>query len=308
MADQKQLLVPALRWTAFPVFAFVLPAAGAVLLRAGAGATVASLVPLLVAVALVALLERVIPYDPAWNRPRGDVGLDLTYVVLTLGVAALTQSLVIDAAAAARPIGLAFWPAGWPLPLQVGLALLVSDLGLYLFHRASHASDGLLWRIHSVHHSAERMYWLNGGRFHPANVFFNVALKASPLALLGATAEAILVAGLVSGIQSFVSHANLDLHAGPLNQVFSTPEVHRWHHARDLRDANANYGGTLMVWDLLFGTWSLPARRLGTSAVGLQDAGTYPTRLNAQLLYPLPARRSGASCGWSWIRCCGAAR
>jgi sterol desaturase/sphingolipid hydroxylase (fatty acid hydroxylase superfamily) len=283
-------MIPAvLRFTAFPFFAFVVPAGGLVLLRGGAGPTAATLIPLVAGVALIALLERVIPYEPSWNLPRGDIGLDSIYLVLTLAASSVTQTIVTTAATGlAAWTALALWPAGWALAAQVALALLISDLGLYLIHRASHESAGLLWRIHSVHHSADRMYWLNGGRFHPANVVYNVALKASPLALLGAPQETIVVAGLVSALQSFVTHANLDLRAGPFNRLMSTPEVHRWHHARDVRDASANYGGTLVLWDVLFGTWSLPHRRLEGEAVGLQDARGYPSDLRGQLRFPLP--------------------
>jgi sterol desaturase/sphingolipid hydroxylase (fatty acid hydroxylase superfamily) len=299
-----------LRFAAFPFFAFVLPAGGLVLLRGRTGPTAATLVPLVAGVALIALLERVIPYDRSWNRSRGDVALDAIYLLLTLAVSSLTQATVTTAASSvAARIGLELWPASWATAIQVALALLISDLGLYLVHRASHESDGFLWRIHSVHHSADRMYWLNGGRFHPANVVYNVALKASPLALLGAPQETIVVAGLVSALQSFVTHANLDLRAGPFNRLMSTPEVHRWHHARDVRDANANYGGTLVLWDVLFGTWSLPPRRLEGEAVGLQDAREYPRDLGGQLRFPLPTlpRRFLPCLMWR-VRCCPVGR
>jgi sterol desaturase/sphingolipid hydroxylase (fatty acid hydroxylase superfamily) len=299
-----------LRVAAFPLLVFAVPMGGLVLLRSGAAPTVATLLPLVVGVVLVALLERVIPYEPSWNRSRGDVGLDSIHLAVTLVASSLTQGAVAGAASVTTARGgFDLWPSAWPVVSQVGLALLVSDLGVYLVHRASHESEGLLWRIHSVHHSAERLYWLNGGRFHPANVVYNVALKAAPLAFLGAGQETIVAAGLVSALSSFVTHANLDLRAGPLNRLFSTPEVHRWHHARDLRHANANYGGTLVVWDVLFGTWSLPSRRLPSDAVGLEDSEGYPTTMAGQLCHPLAKQgRLVDPCFWSRVGCCAVNR
>jgi len=52
---------------------------------------------------------------------------------------------------------------------------------------------------------------------------------------------------------------------GVLNYLFNTPGLHRWHHSRDQREGNKNYGENLMIWDLIFRTYFDAARR-STSA------------------------------------------
>ena len=75
------------------------------------------------------------------------------------------------------------------------------------------------------------------------------------------------------------------LHGGtpgrfPLTELINLPylvgsaETHRWHHSRVPRESNANYGSTVIVWDLVFGTWFLPREREIVD-LGLQDP-TYP--------------------------------
>jgi sterol desaturase/sphingolipid hydroxylase (fatty acid hydroxylase superfamily) len=59
----------------------------------------------------------------------------------------------------------------------------------------------------------------------------------------------------------FFQHCNIDVRYGILNYVVGSAETHRWHHSRIPREANANYGNTVIVWDLLFGTWFLPKDR-----------------------------------------------
>jgi sterol desaturase/sphingolipid hydroxylase (fatty acid hydroxylase superfamily) len=72
----------------------------------------------------------------------------------------------------------------------------------------------------------------------------------------------------------FFQHCNIRLRYGVLNYVVGSAETHRWHHSRIPRESNANYGSTLIVWDLVFGTWFLPRGR-EISALGLQDPA-YP--------------------------------
>jgi len=51
------------------------------------------------------------------------------------------------------------------------------------------------------------------------------------------------------------------MRTGPLNLIFNTPQLHRWHHSRVTREGNTNYGENLMLFDLLFSTFLFPARR-----------------------------------------------
>jgi sterol desaturase/sphingolipid hydroxylase (fatty acid hydroxylase superfamily) len=55
-----------------------------------------------------------------------------------------------------------------------------------------------------------------------------------------------------------------------LNYIVGSAETHHWHHSRLPREANANYGNTVIIWDLLFGTWFLPAGR-EVAELGLKE-------------------------------------
>jgi sterol desaturase/sphingolipid hydroxylase (fatty acid hydroxylase superfamily) len=81
----------------------------------------------------------------------------------------------------------------------------------------------------------------------------------------------------------FLQHANCDVRLGWLNYLLSGPEVHRWHHSAEIADANHNYAHTLVVWDLLFGTYHRPHREVG--ALGLADQ-TYPSSFIGQMAAP----------------------
>ena len=127
------------------------------------------------------------------------------------------------------------------------------DFLYYWFHRWSHEA-GVGWAAHVVHHQSEEYNLtvaLRQGAFQPAFswVFY------LPLALLGFP-PAMFLAGVV------LQHALpvLDPHpahraAGPLEWVLNTPSHHRVHHGRNPKYIDRNHGGTLIVWDRLFGTF-----------------------------------------------------
>ena len=117
--------------------------------------------PILLGMALAVsfVVERVVPYERAWNRSHGDDGRDLLHAVVNetsifLSVLAvpLVAGLIPDSGA---------WPDDWPLLWQLGAAILVADLGITLAHYASHRIAAL-WRLHAVHHAVKRMYGFNG--------------------------------------------------------------------------------------------------------------------------------------------------
>ena len=75
------------------------------------------------------------------------------------------------------------WPHAWPIWIQAVLMVLVVDLLRYWLHRASHEND-TLWRLHSVHHSVEQLYWLNTARFHPIEKALQMSLDSLPFLLM----------------------------------------------------------------------------------------------------------------------------
>jgi sterol desaturase/sphingolipid hydroxylase (fatty acid hydroxylase superfamily) len=287
-------LARGLIYPALVVAGFAVPVLG---LRSGWSATVVTAAVNLAGCAAVVLLERWLPYREQWSRPHGDVGTDAAHAVLSnLVPLALFRALVYGwlvggSVGLQRAWGAELWPGGWPLALQVLLGLLLGEFLMYWYHRWLHTS-ALGWRLHAVHHSAPRLYWLNGLRAHPLDVLGGFTLTQAPLVLLGAPEAVMVLAAGFIGINGMLKHSNVDLRHGPLNRVFSTAELHRWHHSPDLAESQANYGNNLVVWDVLFGTWLLPADRQPPAGVGL-GGEPYPEDWMGQVAAPF--RRQGAS-------------
>lgn len=277
-----------LRIGAFPV---VFGGAGVAAWKGYSPDSVGWLMPVIVAAALLltVVLERLLPYANRWNTGP-DARADLVYLGTTSAVVAVAEAavwgivIVLLGQWAAGSGGL--WPARWPFAAQVFLALAIGDFLPYLYHRASHESRGLLWRVHAIHHAPERLYSFNFARFHPVNAFLTAALTLLPLALLGAPASVVFVAGVLHNVHGVLSHANVDFRLGPLNAVFSMAELHRWHHARDRRWANGNYGATVLLWDWIFATRRYPGHGIADDGVGLWSGSEVPGRLRHQWLYP----------------------
>jgi ornithine lipid hydroxylase len=246
----------------------------------------------LAAVAVLMPLERIVPYEPRWNESRGDVRTDVLHMLFsTVAMPEVIRALLFGGLAAAgawlsERAGLGLWPTSWPLLAQWALAMVVSEFGQYWMHRGMHVTS-TLWRLHAVHHSAERLYWLNAGRFHPLDTLFNFTLQAGPLILLGAPGEVVALFALFTGVHGLMQHANLDLRLGPLNWVFSMAELHRWHHSRVMDESNSNYGANLIVWDVVFGTRLLPAGKEPPREPGFEGVEAFPTGYLAQLGSPI---------------------
>lgn len=98
-----------------------------------------------------------------------------------------------------------------------------------------------------MHHSAKRLYWLNAGRDHPLVILVFYLAGAVPLVLIGAPLEVLTLFFVLEAVHGLFQHANVNVKLGPLNWVFSMAELHRWHHSRELKQANHNYGLTLIV-------------------------------------------------------------
>lgn len=249
------------------------------------------LMPVIVAATLLLTfgLERLVPYATRWNTGPG-TGTDLVYLGTTSAVVAIAEAavwaVVIVLLGQWAADGSALWPTRWPFAAQVLLALVAGDFLPYLYHRASHESTGFLWRTHAIHHAPERLYSFNFARFHPINASLTAALSLLPLAILGAPGSIVFVAGVLHNVHGVLSHANVDFRLGPLNTVFSMAELHRWHHARDPRWANGNYGATVLIWDWIFGTRRYPGHGIADDGVGLWAGGDMPRRLREQWLHP----------------------
>ncbi len=243
---------------------------------------------------ILALLERVLPYRREWLGSKGDLRADVAHFFLTaipaneLVKVAINFAVIAAAGWGPSGFGLGMWPSGWPMVAQLVLAVLLAELGHYWFHRWSH-ERAWLWRLHAVHHSAPRLYWLNATRFHPLDLFGTLLAQYVPLFLLGIPAHAFATYAIFTGAYGQLQHGNIDVRTGRLRWLFSTPELHRWHHSTLPAEGNNNYGAIFSVWDWVFGTLFFPCDRAFRGPVGIADRPDFPTGWLAQLASPLRA-------------------
>ena len=268
-------LLPSIHYPATMVGAF---AAFAALHAAGMPLIVSTYVPALSVAAVVTWLELRQPNRHTWRPSMREVRTDLIFmVVVQLVLPPLVGFLFAYALVEpARSLNLPtarLWPHSSPIWVQAVLMVLAVDFTRYWLHRAAHQND-TLWRLHSVHHSVEQLYWLNTARFHPIEKALQMCLDSLPFLLMSVDAKVLALYYLAYASNGFFQHCNVRLRYGFLNYIVGSAETHRWHHSREPREANANYGNTVIVWDLLFGTWFLPNNR-HVEALGLRDTG-YP--------------------------------
>ena len=158
------------------------------------------------------------------------------------------------------------WLVGWvwahrlaTVPLGSAQSIIALFLGqelcYYWFHRCSHHLR-LFWATHAVHHSpnelnlfaAVRIGWT--GRFIGATAFF------LPMIWLGFAPGPVFITLNLALLYQFYIHATWIPKLGPLEWVLNTPSHHRVHHASNPGYRDKNFGGVLIVFDRLFGTFA----------------------------------------------------
>jgi sterol desaturase/sphingolipid hydroxylase (fatty acid hydroxylase superfamily) len=237
------------------------------------------------------VLERVMPHERAWLADDGQTWADLGHTLTLKGTSfVLTFLVVTTGSAAAGTHAGRYWPLGLPFVVQVALALALAEIGMYAHHRLAHEWRPL-WHFHAVHHSVTRLWFVNTGRFHFGDSLVSVALTQPILLVAGAPDGVLLWVGFVTMFLGVLTHTNVEMRFGPLNYVFNTPGLHRWHHSKRLEEGNRNYGENLMLWDLLLGTFFDPPRR-PPADIGIREA--MPPAFVSQLAYPFRAlKREG---------------
>lgn len=233
-------------------------------------------------IAAVALLERLQPYERDWLRDHGDLRADVLHAIFHLGLLAGT-AYALHALRGVLPV-LTLWPTAWPLWVQLLMAGSLIDFALYAMHRYSHHAPWA-WRLHAIHHSAERLYWLNGERRHPLSALLMAGPGLLVTVALGAPPHILSAWLTLLSVQLAFQHANVDYRVGPLRRWLGVAEVHRWHHKREYEDAQVNFGEFFMFWDRLFGTFLDRPEPLRAGDVGLREE-TMPADYRRQLAWP----------------------
>ena len=145
---------------------------------------------------------------------------------------------------------LSWWSSG------VGwlVAIVLFDFCDYWLHRAGH-EIAILWAAHVVHHQSEDFNFSTALRQESFVPLLGWMFYV-PMAVLGVPPEQFAVAGLVVLLYQFWIHTEHIGKLGWFDRLFSSPSNHRVHHAINPQYINKNYGGMLVIWDRLFGTFA----------------------------------------------------
>jgi sterol desaturase/sphingolipid hydroxylase (fatty acid hydroxylase superfamily) len=132
-------------------------------------------------------------------------------------------------------------------------AVVVYDFCYYWQHRLSHRV-GVLWASHVVHHQSEEFNLGTALRQTGTSFVFGWVFYL-PMALLGFPPLAFGVAALIDLLYQYWIHTEQIGRLGWFDRVFASPSNHRVHHGVNDRYLDRNYGGILILWDRLFGTF-----------------------------------------------------
>lgn len=133
-------------------------------------------------------------------------------------------------------------------------ALLAYDFCYYWQHRLGHEVN-LLWAGHVVHHSSE-YYNLSTALRQTSTGPLLTWVFYLPLALAGVPPQVFVGVALIDLLYQYWVHTELVGRLGWFDRVFCSPSNHRVHHGQNDYCIDRNYGGILILWDRLFGTFA----------------------------------------------------
>jgi sterol desaturase/sphingolipid hydroxylase (fatty acid hydroxylase superfamily) len=163
----------------------------------------------------------------------------------------------------------------------IAVAFVLNDFRYYWYHRLAHESR-IWWAFgHITHHSSQHYNLSTALRQEWSGPFNGSFLLRVPLVLIGVHPALLALTGSMNLIYQFWIHTET-VRRLPwwFELVMNTPSHHRVHHGRNARYLDANYAGTFIIWDRLFGTF-VPELDEEPVQYGLvKDLGTFnPLRI-----------------------------
>jgi sterol desaturase/sphingolipid hydroxylase (fatty acid hydroxylase superfamily) len=194
-----------------------------------------------------------------WGWRTGRRTYRVNDAITSIGLGALSQAAGVFArvlrvgiyAWLFQHVAVVAWPADawWALPA----ALVFYDFCYYWHHRWMH-EIGVAWAAHVVHHSSED-YNLSTALRQTATGPLLGWIPYVPMAVAGVPPQLFLAVALIDLLYQFWIHTEHVGRLGWFDRVFASPSNHRVHHAVNDRYVDRNYGGILILWDRLFGTF-----------------------------------------------------
>jgi sterol desaturase/sphingolipid hydroxylase (fatty acid hydroxylase superfamily) len=215
---------------------------------------------LLAGMSPIFLLAFVVEYSAARRRGRHS---QFHWKEIIANLALGTAYQVAEGAAWLLAVGSLF---GWvyqhrlfdiPINGRTILPIFVMvELCYYCFHRSSHRVRWW-WAAHVPHHSGETMNFTTAMRQSVLNVFVGIFIFYLPPVLLGVPPAVVMFLLAVDLVYQYFVHTEA---IGKLpawyEYIFDTPSNHRVHHGRNPQYIDKNYGGVLIIFDRLFGSYA----------------------------------------------------
>jgi len=205
-----------------------------------------------------------------------------TLTSLLMGVGNLTIGILVGGAIYGflsyvhqfAPVQLGEQSWGWA-PWLFALCFVIDDFRYYWYHRIAHEVRWF-WSSHINHHSSQHYNLSTALRQTWTSELMLSFLFRVPLVLMGFDPVMVAFVGGINLIYQFWIHTELiDRMPAWFEAVFNTPSHHRVHHAVNTRYLDANYAGTLIIWDKMFGSF-VPERADDAPRYGLTtQLGTF---------------------------------
>lgn len=244
---------------------------------------------------LILGLEIWIPFQSGWGDIRKATRADVIYFLLAAPIDSLHIFLLVGLLAATSQYHhyvqvFDVWPKQAPILLQLLLVILIVDFFKYWYHRWTHEVPAL-WRLHSIHHSLDRLEMLRASYFYPIDIFLTVATGTLAMLMFGVGYELIIFHNVFAGITGLLNHSNADLECGVFDHFLNSPGHHRAHHSLGLPGSRSNYGSFFNFTDRLFGTRYLPEDQRSFGPLGLDATYAMPLTFLRQLAVPFRWRQ-----------------
>jgi sterol desaturase/sphingolipid hydroxylase (fatty acid hydroxylase superfamily) len=142
------------------------------------------------------------------------------------------------------------------LPLNgwvFALTFIATDFLYYWFHLISHHVK-VFWAFHLIHHSSK---WMNFTTAYRLNWFSALITPYFfiPIILLGVPPLYVAISFSVNLIYQLFLHTEAIGKIPLVEGILDTPSAHRVHHGSNAAYIDKNFGGVLMIWDRIFGTY-----------------------------------------------------
>lgn len=242
-------------------------------------------------------LELIIPWRKKQKAFRKDFWLDAFYMffnffifsligynaISNIGVQLFTDFLALFGI----KNSIALEVQALPIGILLLFAFILNDFIQWSTHVLLHKNPWL-WQFHKLHHSVKEMGFAAHLRYHWMEIFVYKSIQYVPMAILGFGLQEFFAAHMIALAIGHFNHSNINIPLGPLKYIFNNPQMHIWHHAKELPKKysfGVNFGISLSIWDYIFKTDYIPSTGRDIE-LGFDDDEKFPQTFVKQEIYP----------------------